>query len=550
MKRITHKKLTSLILAGLFSISVSGAAGAAEQLPINLEDSVQMALANNRTIKQSVADRDNAFWGLREARRSSGLNLKWETTLNRIGGGSYDTYRKAYYTGQSDAAYKNAFGNTVTLTYPLYTGGKLEHSIEAAEYGLNAADLTLENTLQSVRQQATAYYYSMLQYRNMIDVRNESMKTLQEHLENVSAQYRVGIVAKSDVLRSEVELANARQALVSAENNYDIAVATLNNYIGLPANTILLPQEQLTYTKYDLSLDGCTAYALKNRPDGAAADYAVKQAELAKEIAKSNYRPQVSAQAAAARAGENAFGKDHSDSWQAGLVANWNIFDNGVTSAQVHESETAFYQAQEQAAATKEGIELDVRNAYLNLLAAEKNISTTQIAVSLAEEDYKIASVRYSAGVDTNLAVMDAESSLTTARMNYYQALYEYNTSKAALDKAMGVPVGIDATRYVAAVEEGKSAAASREEAALTAEDAKRPVAVPAAAPVLSDYSEASVPVPSESIMSDVPLPNQSAQVEAPAAKDASPAAEADTADEVSEMTADTPEMMAQEMAE
>ncbi len=545
MKRMTHKKLTSLILAGLLSISASGTAGAAEQLPINLEDSVQMALANNRTIKQSIASRDAAFWTLREARRNAGPNLKWEGSLNRIGGSTYDSYREAYYAGQLDAAYKNAFGNTVTLSYPLYTGGKLEHSIESAEYGLNSADLTLEDTLQSVREQATAYYYLVLQYRNMIDVRNESVNTLQEHLANVGAQYRVGIVAKSDVLRSEVELANAKQALVTAENNYDIAVATLNNYIGLPANTILMPQEQLAYTKYDLSLDGCTAYALKNRPDGAAADYAVKQAELAKEIQKSSYRPQINAQATVARTGEHAFGKDHGDSWQAGLVASWNIFDNGVTSAKVRETEASLYRLQEQAAATKEGIELDVRNAYLNLLAAEKNIGTTQIAVSRAEEDYKIASVRYSAGVDTNLAVMDAESSLTTARMNYYQALYEYNASKAALDKAMGVPVGIDATRYVSAAEAGKSADASRKEAALTEDGAEMPKAVPAKAPVLSDYSEASAPIPSEIIESNVPLPNQSAAAEEPVAE-AAPAA-AESSAEVSEMAA---EAAAHEMEE
>ena len=509
VKRMNHKKLTSLVLAGFLTIAASGAAGAAERLPINLEDSVQMALANNRTIKQSIADWDSARWGLHEARRQTGPRLSWEGTAYRIGGSNYDTYRDYYYSGLSHTAYKNAFGNTVSLAYPLYTGGRLENSIESAEYGLNAADLTLENTLQSVREQATEYYYAMLQNRNMIEVRRESVNTLKGHLENVGAQYRVGIVAKSDVLRSEVELANASQSLVSAENDYDISVATLNNYLGLPADTILEPQEQLSYTKYDLSLDGCTAYALNNRPDGAAAEYAVKQAEMAKAVAKAGYRPTVSAVAGDSLTGEKLFKKDHGDGWQAGLSASWDIFDNGVTNAQVHEAESALYKAQEQAASIKEGIQLEVRNAYLNLLAAEKNISTTKVAVQRAEEDYKIASVRYSAGVGTNLDVMDAESSLTSARMNYYQALYQYNVSKAALDKAMGIPIGIDVTRYVSAAEAGKSAAAAREESALTEADAKQPKAEPAAEPVIAGNSEAGVPVPSGTIHADVPLSNQ-----------------------------------------
>ena len=536
MKRLSRRKLASLVLVGLFTMTASGISEAAERLPINLDDSVQMALANNRIIKQSVADRDNARWSLREARRQTGPKLSWEGTAYRIGGSNYDSYRSAYYNGYGTAAYRNAFGNTVSLSYPLYSGGRLENAIESAEYGLNSADLTLENTLQTVREMSTRYYYQVLQFRNMIDVREESVKTLTEHLQNVRAQYRVGTVAKSDVLRSEVELANAEQSLVTAYNNYDIAVATLNNYIGLPADTILEPQDQLAYTKYELSLDGCTAYALENRPDGAAADYIVKQAETAKDAAKAGYRPTVSAVAAKSITGEHEFGVDHGAGWQAGLSANWNIFDNGVTNAQVHEAETSLYKAQEQAAYTKEGIQLEVRSAYLNLLAAEKNIQTTKLAVSKAEEDYKIASVRYSAGVDTNLAVMDAEESLTAARMNYYQALYEYNASKAALDKAMGIPVGIDVTRYVSVVDEGKSAKTARAAAALSADDAVEPKALPAAPAVMVEQGEAQAPVPSETIHSEVPLPNQSAMASAPASVQEKPYGQSETDAAAAEM--------------
>ena len=72
---------------------------------------------------------------------------------------------------------------------------------------------------------------------------------------------------------------------------------------------------------------------------------------------------------------------------------------------------------------------------------AEKRIDTTKVAVVQAEEDYKIAQVRYSAGVGTNLDVMDSQVALTQAKTNYIQALYDYNTSKAKLEKAMGIPV-------------------------------------------------------------------------------------------------------------
>ena len=115
-----------------------------------------------------------------------------------------------------------------------------------------------------------------------------------------------------------------------------------------------------------------------------------------------------------------------------------------MTKAQVKQAEAALYKAQENAQYVREGIQLEVHQAYLSLLAAEKNIKTTSVAVNQATEDYQIAQVRYSAGVGTNIDVMDASVALTTAKTNYVQALYDYNVSKAQLDKAMGMPVDLD----------------------------------------------------------------------------------------------------------
>ena len=299
----------------------------------------------------------------------------------------------------------------------------------------------------------------------MIKVQQESVNTLQEHLDNVNAQYRVGTVAKSDVLASQVQLANAQQALVTAQNNYDVAVSSLNNIIGLPTDTVLDIRDELKNTKYDLSLEDCTTYALANRADGAAAYYGVKQAEAGINSAKAGNYPTVNAQANKAIADETAFGDDRNELWTAGISASWNIFDNGVTSAKVKSAEASLLQAQEKSKQQDDTIRLDVRTAYLNLKAAAKNIQTTATAVEQAKEDYKIAQVRYSAGVGTNLDVMDASEKLTSAQTNYYTALYDYNTSKASLDKAMGLPIDIDVAKYRASQQAGNSLKKVRQDA-------------------------------------------------------------------------------------
>ena len=418
---------------------------------LTLLESVRMAMNNNRTIKEADTDVDSAEWARHEARRAAGPQLTWEGSARKIKGKAGDYIDQQRQMGNINYDGTKSYTNSFSVAIPLYTGGKIENSIAASEYGIDVADLTLEATKQNIRYQTTAAYYNILQNRNLIQVRQEAVDTLAAHLKNVNAQYTVGTVAKSDLLRSQVELANAQQNLINAQNNYDISVATFNNIVGLPINTIVNASDELTYTKYELSLPACTEYALYHRPDGLAADRGVKAAEAQMNAAKSGWQPSLTAQVSRNLGGDGPFktnGSVDNNSTTYGVVATWNIFDNGITEAQVAQKKAALKKAQQEALAMDDKIQLDVQTALLNLQAAEKNIQTTKVAVDKAQEDYKIAQVRYSAGVGTNLDVMDAEQALITAQTTYITALYNYNTSKASLDMAMGIKVDLDVAGY------------------------------------------------------------------------------------------------------
>ena len=476
-----RRKLAIAATVGIISLSFSAEdVFAAEARNIDLDETIQLALENNRTIKQSIVSRESAYWNFKTAGSRLGPNVSVTSQALGVGGSYYSSYNN-----------HRLFSNSASFSMPIYDGNLLKENRVAARYGLNSADLTLENTLQAVKLQATTYYYRVLQTKNYIEVGEENVRTLQEHLNNVNAQFRAGTVAKADVLSSEVNLANAQQNLVTYNNNYDIAVATLNNYLLLPADTVLRTQDQLTYNKYNLNLEDCTAYALENRPDVAAADYAVKQAESQRRSARAGHSPTVDAVASAGLNGDKPFNKEYADSWTAGIQIGWNVFDNGLVDSQVHAAEAAILQAKESAATTREQVQLDVQSAFLTLRAAEKNIATTKTAIASAEEDFKIAQVRYAAGVGTNLDVMDASTKLTQTKTNYYDALYNYNTAKANLDKAMGIPVGIDVTRYISAEADGKSAAKAREEAALNSKAGEEPKLAEVAPVVTIDLANA-----------------------------------------------------------
>lgn len=422
------KRLTAMIIGSMMGFSVTASAASME---LGLDESISLALQNNSSIKISDAERQQAVSQLKAAKGAKNFSIDYKHS---------DVRAKSQSSLTGSWNETDNFSNTFTLSYPLYTGGRLENTVDQAEIGVDIADLSLESTRQNIKLNTTTGYYNILQCADVVMVSQETVDSLEEHLRNVRAQYAVGTVAKSDVLRSEVELADAQQSLISAQNSYDLAIANFNNVVGLPMDTDIQIKDELRYDVYSLDLSECIGYAAEYRADGLAADKAVESAKEGVSIARAGQRPQISASYEKGFADSDFVG-DKDSGWTAGLVTNWNIFDGNVTRANIAAAEAAQLKAEETAKQTHDSIELEVRTAYLNMHEAEKRIKTAKVAVEKAQEDLKIAKVRYSAGVGTNIDVMDAQVALTTAQNNYIAALYDYNSGKAALDKAMGIPV-------------------------------------------------------------------------------------------------------------
>ena len=429
---LVRKSIALMLIGGALVLGAPQVGASA--LEISLDDSVALTLRNNESVKIAASQKLTAAELITEAQTGYQPNLDYTFSGSRAGAKSSKTNTyNTYSVG-------NQFGNQVSLSWPIYTGGSVEGKINQAKLGLTSADLAIALAKQQLKLQATTGYFAIMQAQNLVKVNQDTVNDLQAHLTNVQAQFAVGTVAKSDVLRSQVAVANAQQTLIQEQNTYDLAVSSLNNVMGLPMDTQLHLKDQLQYTKYNTPLADCVSYALQHRPDGQQADISIASAKEGITVAESGNKPQVNLSADEGWSDTHPLGTKN-NSWSVGASASWNLFDAGLTKSKIRSANVAVDQASQQAQQTKDTIQLDVRQAYLSLKNAEKRISTTQVAVDQAQEDYKIAQVRYSSGVGTNLDVMDAESALLTAKTNSIQALYDYNTSKAQLDKAMGIAV-------------------------------------------------------------------------------------------------------------
>jgi len=406
----------------------------AAPIELSLDNSIALALKTNPNMNIASSGREKSYWAVKQAKAGKGISLDFIHSDKR-----YNT-PPSYLNSYTKYYYFTKFDNSLSLSLPIYSGGKLESQIHQAKENLNVSDLNIDVTKQQIKQTVTTYYFNVLQYRNALQISQETVDNYLNHLNNVQFQYNAGTIAKLDVLTSEVSLANGQNSLIKAQNNYALAVATLNNAIGLPLDSEINLNEDLKYEQYSLSLKDCEKYALANRPEMVQYQAKIAIALDDNKIAKSGYQPVVTFAATEDWYDKELAGSNHNN-WLVGLTASFNLFDSGLVNSKVNQSKASLDTVQQQARQERDTILLEVRQYYLSMYEAEKRIDTSKVAVDQSTESLKIAELRYAAGVGTNLDVLDALLAQNTAKTNYIQALYDYNTNKSQLDKAMGVAV-------------------------------------------------------------------------------------------------------------
>lgn len=425
--------LRNLSLFGALMVSLAFTPCAlAAPVELSLDESIAMALKNNYDIRYVLEAREKSYWALKQAEKNKGVALNLTHTDER-----YNTPPTRY---SSTYTYTNDFDNKFTLTLPVYSGGKLESQIEQAKLSLKVADLDIEATRQQLKQTVVADYFAVLEYAHEVAVDEETVKNYQDHLDLVNQKFDLGLVAKTDVLSSQVNLANAKDTLIQAQNNYNNAVAALNNAIGLPHGTELKLKDDFPYEQYPLTLEQCLQHAAANRPELAQYKAKVASAEQDIKIAKAGYLPTVDFTAEQDWNDTHEVGTKNSN-WLVKLTTSLNVFDSGLTDTKVKQAKHSLNMVTDQAAQERDTILLNVRQYYLSMHEAEKRIDTNKVSVNQAEENLMIEKVRYDVGTGTNLDLLDAVLSLNSAKKNYIQALYDYHTNKAQLEKAIGLPV-------------------------------------------------------------------------------------------------------------
>lgn len=425
-----------LLQKNLVSSITEAAVPEAVAMDIDLKGAVTTAIQNNRdiTIAELKMREAEADVSAVAAKKNPSVSYSWQRN-------QYPT--QVVTTGAGTQSSNHRYSQGINVSWDIWTFGKVEGAIDAARYQKNIADLNVYKTEADTKLAAVQAYYQYLEAIKLAEVQAQSVTDYASHLNNVQQQFDAGIVAKLDVLSSNVSLANAKQKSIAADNTRDVAEANLNNIMRVPMNTTLNPLDKnFPEPEFDLTMEQAILMAQKYRWELVEADYGVRAAEASLRSAKARYLPTVSVGGGYSWEEASMTAVDKDD-WAVKGVLSWSLWDGGATQASVKKADAAVKTAQETLLQAREKIELEVRQDYLNVLSYKEQIRAAEASVAQAEEAYKIATVRYSSGVGINLDVLDAELALNTARTNYITALYNYNIGLATLEHAMGVPAVI-----------------------------------------------------------------------------------------------------------
>lgn len=412
--------------------------------PLTLGDALNIALQQNGDIQKAQRDLE----------ANAGVAIQTRAIVQpKLRATSAYTAREQNGVEQFPVNLPLSFPNEswsagVRLVQSVYEGGRMSSAVRAARLTRQQAqarhDTVIADTVATVR----VAYADVLLAAQLIEVQQASVKLLENELHDTQQRFDAGTVPRFNVLRAEVELANARPRLIRAQNAFRIGKQNLIVLLGFnipreaSENVELELADRLSYTAYPVELPVALQRALSQRSELAALRQAEALRAEAVVNAKAGGKPSVQL-----FVGYDAHSPSFSDDlgravdgWVAGGQLQWDLFDGMLTKGKVAEARALQSKAQVELDDASRRIELEVRTAYSTFVEAKEVLQSQEKVQEQAEEALRLANARSGAGTGTQIDVLGAQTALTEARSTQAQALRDYAVAQARLERAIGQP--------------------------------------------------------------------------------------------------------------
>lgn len=346
--------------------------------------------------------------------------------------------------GQSDT-----WDAGIRLVQSIFEGGRLASAVRSARLTREAAVQQYQAVLLDALLEVRLAYYNTLLALEQIGVQEASVRLLERELLDNQRRFDAGSVPRFNVLRAEVELANARPRLIRARNAWRNGKTQLANLLGyrvpdsVTEDVPLQLAGRLETPPFEMDLGRALGLAQEQRAELKALRAAERLRREGVVDARAGYWPRLQGFAGygirRSQFGENLDTELHG--WNAGVQATWNLFDGRLTRGRVVEATARHEQAELDYDNAAREISVQVRTAYSNFTEAREVLESQKKVVEQALEALRLATARAEAGSGTQLDVLSAQTALTEARTTQNMASRDYLVALARLQRAVGTGI-------------------------------------------------------------------------------------------------------------
>ena len=420
---------------------------------LSVEDCLKLALANNKGLQRVLEEKQIARG--EELRSYSAILPTVGLTGNYKRLDMVSSISIPFDSGKITMGDVDNYTAGLRVTQPIYAGGAIMAKLQAGRLFSLLTDQTVRAAVQNLTYAASHAYYDVLLNQHLLQISADAVRSAQAHLDSVKQKRQSGVASDFDVLRAEVELSNFQAELIRNKNAINVVKANLLKVMGVSQDSDVTLSNELVYAPMKVPMEEAVETAYRNRPDLFGREFDIKyQKELLKTV-QSRYWPIISGyydKTWSKPDPHNSMLIEWGRAWDVGVMATLPIFDGFAREGDVIQQKARLKQAQIDLVDAEETALFELTKAQLSIEDAEEFVDSQRLNLTRAQEGLRLAEVGYKEGTNTQVEMIDAQAALTTARVNYYQAIYSHIVAKLDLQKAMGT-----LTTFEVPVYEGKT---------------------------------------------------------------------------------------------
>lgn len=406
-----------------------------KNIDMTLDKCIELALGNNPQINAAFHDILASDARIKQVWSNYFPQLSWQTGYTRI--------RQLQL---SDALGQNLTFNyyilgQVTLQQMLYDFGVTQNQATIKRLDYEAYKTTLAATINDVIYQTKDAYYNLLYAFENKKVAEDTVNKFEMFYNQAKAFYEIGMNPKVDVTIAEVNLSNAKLQLIQADNAVNLAVARLNNIMGVPFIDQYNVMERLKYQPVDVTFNQSIEIAREARPELKLAELKVESANQTLKLVKKSYFPKLSVEGQYQRGGKSW---NSNYGYNFGGYLNFPTINGMLIKNEIQEARYLYDKELANAKNTQNQIYLEIQNAFLKLEEKKNQMPVALLNVKQSKENYELSYGRYRVGEASPTELKDAQINYQQAQLSYYNALYQYNSAKAELEKSIGKNLAVN----------------------------------------------------------------------------------------------------------